>query len=61
MRHAVDLVQKELADLRIVLAIVGHHLSGTDWRRRPATQAGVTPGSHTGGSTGNCCSLLITY
>jgi hypothetical protein len=37
MRHAVDLVQKELADLRIVLAIVGHHLSGTDWRSRPAT------------------------
>jgi len=47
MRHAVDLVQKELADLRIVLAIVGHHLSGTDWRSRPATQAGATPGGHT--------------
>lgn len=47
MRHAVDLVQKELADLRVVLVIVGHHLSATDWRSRPAAQVGATLGSHT--------------
>ena len=61
MRNAVDLLQKELTDLRIVLAMAGHHLSGTD-QKQTATQVCVTLAQpqHVSQDS-NYGSLLIAY